>query len=316
MIDIVISTYNRAGYLGLAINSVLRQNNDNYNLYILDNCSTDNTKEVVESFTDSKMNYIKNDENLGMVGNWNKALITGNSQYVHIFHDDDLLEPDFIDNIYSVINENSDCVFIHSAANIIDEKGRLLKTKIEPYVTLTDGDKFFADYLRVGQSIVCPSVVINRSRLPEGISFSEKFPFTADINFYVRISKYGNIGYVNSPSLSYRTHQESGTSSIHRNIEKKIQDRMYYRDFLIEEISDRGLTNLGAAENYLKFALIADIWFTRSLGGSYFETLEVAFKCSKAVPSIFRVPRFYVILIKAMFPISLIKRMLAKLRRM
>ena len=315
MIDIVISTYNRANYLGLAITSVLGQNNVNYNLYILDNCSTDNTKEVVESFVGQKLTYIKNDRNLGMVGNWNKALLTGNSEYVHIFHDDDLLEPDFIDNVYAVITDNSDCVFIHSAVNIIDEQGVILKTKIEPYDVVTDGQKFFIDYLRKGQSIFCPSVVINRSRLPHGIEFSDKFPFTADFNFWVRISRYGSVGYVSSPSLNYRMHEQSTSSSIVSNIGKKIEDRKNYRLFLIDEVLIRNAPYPESPERYLVNSLIADIWFARLLGGGVIDTLTVAFKCSKAVPSLFREPKFYITIIKAMLPIEYIKKFLVLLKR-
>ena len=309
MIDIVISTYNRADYLRMAIASVLHQTNSKYHLYILDNCSTDNTSEIVESFKNPEVTYIKNDKNLGMVGNWNKALTVGESEYVHIFHDDDILEPDFIDNVYSVINENNDCVFIHAAANIIDEQGEFLKTNIEPYETITNGNKFFSDYLQVGQRIICPSAVINRRLLPKGAEFSEDFPFTADINFWVRISNYGQVGYVSSPSLSYRIHKQSATSTIVENIEKKIQERLRFREFLIKEMSDRDIGYPGAADGYLITNLIADIWFARLLGGSFYDSIVVAYKCCKAVPSLMIQPRFYIAIIKIMLPITWLRKL-------
>lgn len=316
MIDIVISTHNRSDLLGMAISSVLNQTNSKYHLYILDNCSTDNTSEIVDAFKNTDITYIKNDKNLGMIGNWNKALTVGKSEYVHIFHDDDILEPHFVDNVCSIINENNNCAFIHTAANIIDDKGEFLKESIQPYETITDGNKFFSEYLEFGKTIICPSVVINRRLLPKGIQFSEYFPFTADYNFWLRISNYGSVGYVRTPSLSYRMHTQSTSSTMLKNIEKKIQERLRFREFLCKEISDRKIGYPGAEDRYLIASLIADIWFVRRLGGSFHHSILVAYKCCKIVPSLMKQPRFYITIIKIMLPTTLLGKLAVLIRGM
>ena len=126
-IDIVIPTYNRSNYLKSAIDSVLKQTCQEFDLYILDNCSNDNTREVVESFSSDKIKYIVNESNLGMVGNWNRALETGNNDLLNIFHDDDMLEPDFVSKVLDFYDKHSDVIFLHTAVTIIDNENKKIK---------------------------------------------------------------------------------------------------------------------------------------------------------------------------------------------
>lgn len=314
MIDIIISTYNRADYLRGAILSVLAQTSDKFNLYVLDNCSTDHTRQVAEFFRSSGVHYIRNEKNLGMVGNWNRALGIGDSKYVQIFHDDDILEPNFVENVLVLASQDNSCAFIHTAANIIDEQGRLLKVQTERYSRVTKGDTVFNDYLSVGVKIICPSVVINRALIPDSIRFSEEYPFTADMHFWIRISAYGNIGYVSEPSIKYRTHGGSVTARHVDAIERKIEERFRYRDFLKAEMARRRIGYPGAADGYLATTLSADIWFSRLLGGSFADSLFVAYRCCVNVPSLLLYPRFYLAVVKTILPAAW-SRVLSRLVR-
>ena len=76
-IDVIIPTYNRADYLKMAIDSVLDQTYKNFNLYVLDNCSTDHTSKLLKTYSANQLTYIKNEENIGFIGNLNKALEGG-----------------------------------------------------------------------------------------------------------------------------------------------------------------------------------------------------------------------------------------------
>ena len=313
MIDIVISTYNRAEHLKKAIESAINQKNQNFNLFVLDNASTDNTEEVVYSFNSQKIKYIKNSKNLGMIGNWNKALKIGNSNYVNIFHDDDILEPHYVELMVSFIKKNKDTALIHTAANIIDENGNFKKKQVMPYKEVTDGKDFFCSYIQNSLSIICPSVLINRSKLPLDFVFSEKFPYTSDMNFWVRASKYGSVGYISEPIISYRVHINSGSSSIFKNIDVKIQDRLNYGNFLDHEALERGVFFEGIGDNYIKASLSSDIFFTRILGGTVLDILRVAYRCLNQYPQLISFPWFYFYFIKALLPITFLKSLFNKL---
>ena len=66
LISVTIATYNRAHLLPRAIRSILNQTYKNFELIIVDDCSTDNTKEVLESFTDERIIYHRNKKNLSV----------------------------------------------------------------------------------------------------------------------------------------------------------------------------------------------------------------------------------------------------------
>ena len=74
-VSIIIPTCNRAAYLKLAIESILEQGYQDFEIIVTDNASTDNTEVVVSDFKNEKIRYFKNEENIGVVKNHNLAPI-------------------------------------------------------------------------------------------------------------------------------------------------------------------------------------------------------------------------------------------------
>jgi glycosyltransferase involved in cell wall biosynthesis len=81
-ISIIMATYNRADYLPRAVNSVLNQSCRNFELIIIDDGSTDNTEEVVKSFKDTRIKFIKNEHNQGMSVARNRGFDSAAGDYV------------------------------------------------------------------------------------------------------------------------------------------------------------------------------------------------------------------------------------------
>ena len=88
-VSVVIPTYNRADLLPRAIRSVLSQTYWNCELIIVDDCSTDNTREVVSTWTDSRIRYIRHPENRHQSGAINTGIEHARGQYVAFLDDDD-----------------------------------------------------------------------------------------------------------------------------------------------------------------------------------------------------------------------------------
>jgi len=123
-IDLIILTYNRANLLKKAIESVLEQTYKKFRLIILDDNSTDNTKEVVESFQDNRIVYIKNEKNLGMFKNWQKALSYIKGDYFHpmLADDDYFIDKYFLEKGVSILKkEELDILFFGMKKNINGE---------------------------------------------------------------------------------------------------------------------------------------------------------------------------------------------------
>lgn len=304
-IDIVIPTYNRSGHLRLAIESVLAQTMNCFSLFVLDNCSTDDTAEVSAQYEIRGLTYIRNSSNLGMVGNWNRALTVGNAPYLLILHDDDELAPEFLATTLPMIAGEEQVAFLHSAATIIDGDGKRQFDRILDLPQAMPGNEFFTRFLSGEMSVICPSVIYNRRIIPASYRFQEELPFTADVFFFIGASGFGRVLYSNKPYFNYRVHNSSTTSSLVKSIDKKIADRAHASVYLQMQANERPVPeNLkaGAGKSYRLAALSADVWFTRRLGGSYRDVFHVVRKTLSAEPELLQYPRFYTRLALALLP--------------
>lgn len=90
-LTVLLTTYRRPDYLSLAIRSVLSQNFKNFELLILDDASNDNTEEVVKSFKDKRIVYIKNKTNHGFPYNFRQGVKLAKGKYIFLLSDDDLI---------------------------------------------------------------------------------------------------------------------------------------------------------------------------------------------------------------------------------
>lgn len=93
MVSVCIPTYNYAGFLPEAIDSVLKQVFTDYEILIIDDCSHDNTKEVVSGYAirDKRIRFLINPVNGGMVNNWNLCLAEARGEHIKFVFGGDLL---------------------------------------------------------------------------------------------------------------------------------------------------------------------------------------------------------------------------------
>lgn len=309
-IDIVIPTYNRSAQLRLAIESALGQTKDNFNLYVLDNQSTDDTPQVCAEYEDRGLIYIRNQSNLGMVGNWNRALLVGDANLLLILHDDDELAPEFLATTLPMIEDTKGAVFLHSAATIINADGKRQFDRVLDLPAEMSGDEFFIRFLNGKMGVICPSVIYNRKLIPSSYKFQHELPFTADLFFFIGASEFGSVLYCDKPYFRYRVHDASTTSSLVKSIDRKIADRGHASSFLQSQVDRRAVPEkfkVNAGKSYRLAALSADVWFTRRLGGSYGDVLHVARKTISAEPDLLRCPRFYALLTMALLPSAIVR---------
>ena len=110
-IQIFIMTHNRAALLGESIESILNQTAGVKELTVLDNESTDGTEEVALSFLDKGVKYQKT---CGFLGNFYKAKEIVNKEYVMLFHDDDILHPEYLEKAIAVLNKEKNLAAVYS----------------------------------------------------------------------------------------------------------------------------------------------------------------------------------------------------------
>jgi glycosyltransferase involved in cell wall biosynthesis len=105
LFSILLPTYNRAHLLPLAIKSVLQQTLEDFELIISNGGSTDNTRDVVAGFTDSRICYLETDTKLSMGDNYELALNNASGDYIIFFSDDDAFIPAMLEKLKRVIDQ-------------------------------------------------------------------------------------------------------------------------------------------------------------------------------------------------------------------
>ena len=126
LVSVVIPTYNRADYLKQAIESVLAQTYTNFELLILDNCSTDHTPDIVAQFNDSRIKYLRHQCNIRVLANWSYGIYWSKGEFVSILGDDDYYNPDFMESRIKTFRKYENLVAVFSNYDICDEHGAII----------------------------------------------------------------------------------------------------------------------------------------------------------------------------------------------
>ena len=93
LVSIIMPSYNTAKFISKTIESVLEQTYKNWELLIVDDCSTDNTDEIVSKYDDDRIIYLKNKKNSGAAVSRNKALKNAKGKWIAFLDSDDLWYP-------------------------------------------------------------------------------------------------------------------------------------------------------------------------------------------------------------------------------
>jgi len=123
-VSIIIPNYNHARFIGDAIQSVLDQTYEDYEIIVVDDGSTDNSREIVEKFG-NKVHYIWQ-ENQGLPGARNTGLKAAVGEVVALLDADDQYEPDYLEELVSFLETNPEVDVVYCRARFMDENGKLL----------------------------------------------------------------------------------------------------------------------------------------------------------------------------------------------
>ncbi len=114
-VSIGIPTYNQPEFLRQAIQSVLNQTFQDFEIIVVDDCSTDNTPDVVRQFDDRRIRYHRTDVNLRPPRSWNECARLAQGEYFSILPHDDLYEPTFLARMISELEQNASVGFAQCA---------------------------------------------------------------------------------------------------------------------------------------------------------------------------------------------------------
>ena len=125
LVSIIMPSWNTGKYISESIQSVLAQTYTNWELIIVDDCSTDNTDEVIANFCDKRIRYLKNTQNSGAALTRNRALREANGEWIAFLDSDDIWLPEKLEKQIEFMKRNN-YVFSYHDFEKIDVAGRSL----------------------------------------------------------------------------------------------------------------------------------------------------------------------------------------------
>ncbi len=201
MISIVMATYNGSLYLAEQIDSLVAQSYTNIEIIIVDDCSTDNTLEIVKSFQ-LKYPVIKiysNETNLGYIKNFEKGCLMANGDYIALCDQDDQWHPDKIKNMQAAIGNYP---LLYCDSILCDEELKPIGVNISDRVNSID----FNSCLQ--QVVFCRiyghATLMKKYFLQQAMPFLDVIPHDWWLCYMATF--YGGIKYLPQPLVSYRQH--------------------------------------------------------------------------------------------------------------
>ena len=215
LVTVVTLTYNSRRYVSDAISSVLGQDFEDFELLISDDCSTDDTLEIVRAFSDERVRTTTTNQNLGPAGNYAHAFRRARGKYIAILNSDDLLLGGSLTRKISILEKDSTIGVVHSNALFIDGAGQ---ASADSYFRSSVPDhrqersKNFRRYLRSPNRVCFPTVVLRRSLLESAGGIDTSLPHTHDWELIMRLAFWADFFYLSQPLLAYRRHSDNHSS--------------------------------------------------------------------------------------------------------
>lgn len=229
-VSILIPTFNRANYLKMAVDSAIAQTCPDTEILVLDDCSTDETVNLSHAYSNAaNVKFIRNENNIGFINNWNKAVALSSGEYVKIIGDDDILSADCVAEQTRILDEHPDVGVVCCDYYVIDESGRVKNNnqyKLFSRNTKENGREFIKNYLLGKRIVGWPTAILfRRGDIDKAGEFDPKAGCAADIDMWCRILRDKDFYYLDK-MLAY-DRQFPG------NLSKKLDaDDFGYKDIL------------------------------------------------------------------------------------
>jgi glycosyltransferase involved in cell wall biosynthesis len=184
-VTVLTTVYNGSAYLNEAIESVLNQTYNDFEFLIIDDTSTDNSVEIINSYKDSRIRLIKNEKNIGQTASLNIGLKLAKGKYIARLDQDDVCLPKRLEEQVDFIVKNSFISIVSSWEYTIDSKGR----KIGVWKRKIDNYGVFLGYILLGLCPVWhPSVMFIKDDILKLGGFDTKYGPAEDYELWSRIA--------------------------------------------------------------------------------------------------------------------------------
>ena len=237
-IDIALPFYGDVDFMKQTVNSILNQTDGDWRLvFVDDGYPDDSLPNWFSDLNDSRISYLRNENNLGANGNFQKCLGLLKSEFCIVMGADDVLEPNFVAVVHQTIGNFPDVSMIHPRVSVIDESSNQISTRsdevksriraVHKSATLLSGEPL-ASSLMKGNWMYFPSITWKTKTIQE-IGFRPGFKVCQDLGLAMDlIMQGGKMVLIEDEIFRYRRHTGSDSSVKAINGERFVDEKNFF----------------------------------------------------------------------------------------
>ena len=210
--SVMIPTYNCSKYLRETIGSVLIQDGgiDNMEIWVVDDCSIDNPEELVKELGKGRINFYRQERNVGQLNNFSTCLNLAKGKIIHLLHGDDFVLDGFYKKLERPLLSDDSIGAAFTGNNIVDEDSKLVMVSdvLAPAPGVLNN---FLTVISRKQVIQTPSIVVKREVYEKLGAFNKDLTWLEDWEMWIRIACNYRFYYEPTVLAAYRIHDASNT---------------------------------------------------------------------------------------------------------
>lgn len=208
LLSVVLPAYNAEAYLESAVQSVLQQSFENFELIVIDDGSEDRTAAILEKIDDRRLRVIRHERNAGLIAGLNEGVATATGKFIARMDADDICEPSRFHRQIECLETHPEIGVLGTAVKVIDEQGRLGVTFVMPVSSLD---------VEWAMPLLCPvahpSVMMRTDLVRRVGGYSSAARHAEDYDLWHRLSGLTQVANLRAPLLRLRKHAASVTSA-------------------------------------------------------------------------------------------------------
>jgi len=212
LVSVIVPNYNHAKFLNNRIESIINQTYQDFEIIILDDCSTDNSREIIEKYRgNNKVSHIVyNDVNGGSTfKQWQKGINLTKGELIWIAESDDYSDKKFLEKVLNEFHKNNNVGLVYTSSIIVDENENILSSMKTPGIfELHKSKDFIVTKMSSGNSISNASgAVFKKDAIRRINNDFEKLNYCGDWLFWVNVALNSEkVGYLNTDLNYFRRH--------------------------------------------------------------------------------------------------------------